>query len=116
MSNTAILHALKRGPMATSQLLKFTGSCSADVSRTCSGLIADGRIKRIDGRSGRGTRAIYALVDSDAPIRDEIPKVRRSHTVGVAAPVVSEARYVQRDPCGFCGVRADIGCRHRVAA
>ena len=22
------------------------------------------------------------------------------------------ARVVHRDPCGYCGVRADIGCRH----
>lgn len=27
-------------------------------------------------------------------------------------------RYIDRNPCGFCGVRADIGCRHnrRLAA
>lgn len=23
---------------------------------------------------------------------------------------------VERDPCGFCGVRADIGCKHRRVA
>lgn len=24
-----------------------------------------------------------------------------------------EARRVDRDPCPYCGVRADIGCKHR---
>ena len=23
--------------------------------------------------------------------------------------------FVDRDPCGFCGVRGDIGCRHKVS-
>lgn len=27
---------------------------------------------------------------------------------------VSHMPRVNRDPCGFCGVRADIGCRHSV--
>lgn len=26
------------------------------------------------------------------------------------------ARRVDRDPCPYCGVRADIGCKHRGAA
>jgi len=29
-----------------------------------------------------------------------------------ARDATADARRVKRDPCGFCGVRADIGCGH----
>jgi len=29
------------------------------------------------------------------------------------APVANQPTYVDRDPCFYCGTRADIGCRHQ---
>lgn len=33
-----------------------------------------------------------------------------------SSPDDIEKRRVYRDPCFMCGVRADVGCRHRLAA
>lgn len=57
----AILDALKRGPKTNAELQELTYDHSGSVARYCARLISDGRIMRIDGHTGRGSIAIYAL-------------------------------------------------------
>lgn len=59
----ALLLALRKGPQTNSQLGVATCDHSGSVARTMSKLIHSGRAKRIDGNSGRGSIAIYALTD-----------------------------------------------------
>jgi len=60
---TDCIAALRRhGPLRTAQLAEMTCDHSGGVARTMAGLISDGRVKRIDGGSGRGSIALYALV------------------------------------------------------
>ena len=59
---TDCIAALRRhGPLRTAQLAEMTCDHSGDVARTMVGLIHEGRVKRIDGRTGRGSVALYAL-------------------------------------------------------
>lgn len=40
----------------------------------------------------------------------------RSHTVGKSLQIpqsVLDAPRIDREPCTFCGTRADVGCRHK---
>lgn len=48
-----------------------------------------------------------------APARGPNPKPRRTQAEIRAATVPA---VVDREPCPSCGIRADIGCRHRRAA
>ena len=57
----ACLNALRRGPKTALELAELTCDNSGSVARTMNGLIADGRAIRIDGCSGRGRKALYAL-------------------------------------------------------
>lgn len=61
MSQMAILFALRKGAMTNRQLQDEVGDHSASIARTCAKLISDGRVIRVDGDSGRGKCAIYAL-------------------------------------------------------
>ena len=63
---TEILRALAAGPMTNAQLQEATCDHSGSVARTMAGLIAEGRARRVDGGSGRGTIAIYALAERSA--------------------------------------------------
>jgi len=78
----------------------------------------------------QNSRQVYVRsVDaSTAPVRNPQPHwrerpdhVKRAHrprrtaeVKALTAPLVEEVLppRVDRDPCGWCGVRADIGCRH----
>ncbi|HQS98093.1 MAG TPA: hypothetical protein PK823_16545 [Novosphingobium sp.] len=112
MSRLGILAALKTGPKTTAELLRVTGTWSGGVSRDCAALVKDGRVKRIDGTSGRGSRAIYALVAETCAAPELKPQTRlfRGRSC-VSQPEIPDT-YVNRDPCPKCGVRGDIGCRH----
>lgn len=61
MSTRAILARLRRGPATNAELQDACCDHSAGVARTMAKLIADGRAVRVDGRSGRGRPATYAL-------------------------------------------------------
>lgn len=117
MTKAGILAALKTGPKTTEQLLQVTGTCSADISRDCAGLRHAGLVKRVDGGSGRGSRAIYALVDDvvttlPPPFRPRRVSLDLANTKQPPIPEV----LVHRDPCVKCGIRADIGCKHQSKA
>lgn len=62
MSRLAILRELKSGPMTNAQLGDAIGEHSGSVARDCAHLIKAGRVVRVDGAQGRGTKATYALV------------------------------------------------------
>lgn len=113
MSRAVILSALKTGPKTSAQLVDYTGTHSGDVSRTCWTLVRQGHVKRIDGGSGRGSLAVYALAGADAA-----PEHRGRAALGLSlarGPEFPEAR-ADRDPCFKCGVRGDLGCSHRRSA
>lgn len=116
MSRAVILSALKTGPKTSAQLVQYTGTHSGDVSRTCWTLVKRGHVKRIDGGSGRGSLAVYALVDG--VVSDCAPINRGRARLGLSlarGPEVPETR-ADRDPCFKCGVRGDLGCSHRRVA
>lgn len=46
------------------------------------------------------------------PYGSKAPKARVHHERIYTGPATALVR-VRRDPCPFCAVRADIGCRHR---
>lgn len=95
---------------------------SGEVARECNRLMGKGLIKRVDGRSGRGSGAVYALAEREFafpptpgnPLRDYIARRTVARTISRAEEI--EARRVARDPCFMCGTRGDIGCQHREAA
>lgn len=58
-----VLAALASGPKTNAELQEITCDHSGSIARHLAKLIADGRACRIDGRSGRGRRALYALQD-----------------------------------------------------
>lgn len=148
MSKSGVLKALEAGPMAPREILRFTGTPIIDVSRSCCELRHAGKIKRVDGGSGRGSRAIYALVESvEVPAAESTqPKPKQPKpwvdrfiwngrnefhagngvhggsreragqaAMGRRAAMAAQAETlrVDRDPCTYCGVRADIGCKHQ---
>ncbi|SCY89394.1 hypothetical protein SAMN05660666_03462 [Novosphingobium aromaticivorans] len=114
MSKAGILAALKTGPKTTEQLLRVTGTCSADISRDCAGLRHAGLVKRVDGGSGRGSRAVYALVGDAVPTLAPHARQRRVSLdfANASHPPIPDT-LVHRDPCLKCGVRGDIGCKHQ---
>lgn len=67
MSVRAILAALSDGPKSNRELQDAICDYSGGVARTCAKLIHDGRVKRVDDRRGRGTRAIYGLAPKAKP-------------------------------------------------
>lgn len=49
------------------------------------------------------------------------PKLNERHEAQYRAYLAKQAavealRVPDREPCGFCGTRADVGCKHQVAA
>jgi hypothetical protein len=61
MSRLAILRRLKDGPATNRQLQDAADDHAAGIARSCADLIHMGRVVRIDGCSGRGKPATYAL-------------------------------------------------------
>lgn len=66
LSVSSILRRLAQGPATNAELQDATEDHAGSVARDCAKLIRDGRVKRIDGGRGRGSRAVYAL-SIDAP-------------------------------------------------
>lgn len=64
MSKQAILNRLRHGPASNAELQDAVIDHSGGIARDASKLIQDGRVRRIDGGSGRGSRAIYALSEN----------------------------------------------------
>jgi hypothetical protein len=56
-----ILRVLRNGPANNAELQEATCDHAGSIARYCAKLIADGRIVRIDGKRGRGSRAVYAI-------------------------------------------------------
>lgn len=117
MSKSGILAALRFGPKTTAELLLVTGMSPADISRDCAGLRHAGKVKRVDGALGRGTKAIYALaLPGELPVAPPPPRRRPAATATTPAHTPKAAppeTIVDRDPCFMCGVRGDVGCVHR---
>lgn len=112
MSQALILTALQAGPKTVASLADLTGSEPRSVARSCSNLINQGKIVRVDGGSGRGSIAVYAASGSAieqakgearAPARLQYPVGRDPEHPG---------HIVHRDPCFYCGARGDIPCKH----
>lgn len=63
MSRHLILSRLRRGPATNEQLQEIACDHSGGIARTMSKLMHQGLAHRIDGKRGRGTRALYAIKD-----------------------------------------------------
>lgn len=69
----------------------------------------------IDVRIAMGRRIIRIIETGEETAEPKAGSPRLS--LSAEPPLdVSHMPRVSRDPCGFCGVRADIGCRHSVQA
>lgn len=66
MAQASILRALAERPMTARELADATLDHTGSVARYMSKLIETGRAKRIDGASGRGKKAVYAIAIDDA--------------------------------------------------
>lgn len=66
MSQSGILLRLREGPATNRQLQEACFDHGGAIARDCANLIRLGRVKRIDGRSGRGAgkEATYALAET----------------------------------------------------
>lgn len=62
MSQSAILRRLSEGPATNRELQEACFDHAGGIARDCMALRHQGRIVRIDGKSGRGKEATYALV------------------------------------------------------
>lgn len=101
-----LLAALEQGPGTVQELAERAGVPFLSARTLLGNMMARRRVVRVDGLTkfvGVAGRAIYALPGSVEPApppmlpRDKAPLVQR------------------RDPCPRCGVRADLGCKHRAA-
>ena len=91
------------------ELAPKVGVTPQRVERLLDGLIARGIVRRYYDGCRR------ALCVDDIWLPDQIttrPYTIKRRTV----PIVALGEYVERDPCPRCGVRGDIGCRHRPAS
>lgn len=61
MSTQACIDALKSGPKTARELAELTDDDSGNVARNTAWLIYAEKAIRIDGGSGRGSKAVYAL-------------------------------------------------------
>lgn len=61
MAAASIITALRAGPRTNAQIQDEVCDHSGGVARDCAKLIASGRVRRIDGGTGRGSIAVYAL-------------------------------------------------------
>jgi hypothetical protein len=61
MSRSAIIARLKLGPATNAELQEAVIDHGAGIARDAAVLMRQGRVCRIDGGSGRGSRAVYAL-------------------------------------------------------
>ena len=58
---THILRLLTEKPRTNAELQHLCLDHSGGIARTLSKLLNDGRAIRIDGRAGRGRKAVYAI-------------------------------------------------------
>lgn len=107
---SGILERLRTGPKSAGELATSLSTKGAYISRDCARLIKEGRVKRIDGGSGRGSLAIYALSTDNSPAPVKRRGADRLYS-DAGGPPLDTSRIVYREPCSFCGVRGDIGCR-----
>jgi hypothetical protein len=71
MSVRAILRRLTHDPATNAELQDYAVDHSGGIARTCAKLIARGKVERINGASGRGSRAVYALVHTPSTERGQ---------------------------------------------
>ena len=71
----------------------------------------------IEVQRGHKSRVVKVIATGKCTIDDATKDSHRRAFVGPAQsnPPYPLDQYVQRDPCWFCGVRADAGCKHRSA-
>lgn len=63
MSGAAILRSLRHGPATNAELQEACCDHGGGIARDAAALIHAGRVRRIDGKKGRGTIAVYALTE-----------------------------------------------------
>lgn len=85
----------------------FYHSIKPEMAREiCAAYEAGEEVAAIANRHDVSPSAIYLhLQKAGVPLRS------RARTMAM-----DDAPRVSRDPCPYCGVRGDIGCRHRIAA
>ena len=89
-------------------------------------LLKDGvSVAEVAKRYGVTRPAVYSLINTKgvsrglrAQLRNRgVPGATRAATMnyspGERAKDLPPERYLNRDPCAYCGVRGDIGCKHR---
>lgn len=82
----------------------------SSVSEALRRLRATGLIETRRIKVGR----IVTLVETGEQTCGKTKAPRLVEKAAIDSIDVSGMARVNRDPCGFCGVRADIGCRHSV--
>ena len=65
MKRADIIQRLQEGPATNRELAELGADHGASISRTMAKLIDEGIARRIDGGSGRGSVALYALTEND---------------------------------------------------
>lgn len=114
MSRRAILRALgEHGPLSAARLAELCHEHSGQIARMAARLRDEGRVIRIDGGLGRGTVAIYALTGTTTGGGQAKRTNRRARAGDDPAHPGTDS---PRDPCWRCGVRGDLGCRHKPAS
>ncbi len=63
-STAAMIHRLREGPATNAELCEAACEHGGAVARTMVKLASTGVVRRIDGASGRGTKAVYALTEA----------------------------------------------------
>lgn len=64
MTTRAILSRLKRGPATNADLQEAACDHGGGIARTVAALRQQGKVRRVDGKSGRGKPAVYALTEN----------------------------------------------------
>jgi hypothetical protein len=86
-----------------------SGQCSRVVDIPALGIGTAGRLPARHWREGRGqSLTTHARSARPAKVRAEAPPRGRGPNAEHAI-ILTESR----DPCPYCGVRGDIGCKHR---
>lgn len=109
-----LVDAAEAGELCPSNvdIAKRLGVTSTNSAARCMAVLAKGKMIEVESFANARRVTIRASGKKTAPITEN-PRWKRELTgrVEINDNEIEHLR-VDRDPCGFCGVRADVGCRH----
>lgn len=115
MSISRVHHLIRQQAASSARIRAQTEMTPHEVNAAINHLQASDKIVRA-GKNRRGHTIWAAAEGSAQPAADDdgAEAIEQARKINVVAdPSVEGRERVHRDPCFLCGVRGDLGCRHR---